>query len=307
MQNFPGGVNVPRTPELLNDFERFKQQLYQRTGLDLNQYKFDQTYRRIWTMVERAGFQRFTDYLQHLLQDEARLRAFIDRLAINVSELFRNPEQFQILEREVLPLLLQRSFSLRLWSAGCSYGAEAYSLAILLHELAPRRPHQILGTDIDQEMLTRAQRGIFQENDMRSVPPTYRERYFRAFTENGRTLYEADPILQRYLRFERHNLLADPYPQGFDLIACRNVVIYFSEDAKERIFREFYNALKPGGYLFLGNTERIFNYQQIGYENPYAFYYRKPESASPIAHNLGDGSSHEKNILQEVQRWRNAS
>jgi len=193
MQNFPGGVNVPRTPELLNDFERFKQQLYQRTGLDLNQYKFDQTYRRIWTMVERAGFQRFTDYLQHLLQDEARLRAFIDRLAINVSELFRNPEQFQILEREVLPLLLQRSFSLRLWSAGCSYGAEAYSLAILLHELAPRRPHQILGTDIDQEMLTRAQRGIFQENDMRSVPPTYRERYFRAFTENGRTLYEAIP------------------------------------------------------------------------------------------------------------------
>jgi len=95
MQNVPGGVEVPQTPELLNDFEQFKQRLRQRTGLDLSQYKFDQTYRRIWTMVERAGLQRFTDYLNHLLEDEQRLRTFIDRLAINVSELFRNPEQFE--------------------------------------------------------------------------------------------------------------------------------------------------------------------------------------------------------------------
>ncbi|MFN7015776.1 MAG: CheR family methyltransferase [Fimbriimonadales bacterium] len=287
MQTTPSGIEVPKTPELLQDFERFKRMLLERTGLDLNQYKFDQTYRRIWTMAERAGFRRFTDYFRYLTEEETRLRSFIDRLAINVSELFRNPEQFELLAREILPALLRRSFSLRVWSAGCSYGAEAYSLAILLHELAPNRGHQILGTDIDQEVLTRAQRGVFQESDLRSTPSPYRERYFRQFTENGRTLYEADPALQRYLRFERHNLLSDPYPQGFDLIACRNVIIYFSDDAKERVFREFYRALKPGGYLFLGNTERIFNYQQIGYENPYAFYYRKPES--------------------EVLRWQNAS
>ncbi|MFN7018154.1 MAG: CheR family methyltransferase [Fimbriimonadales bacterium] len=287
MQTTPSGIEVPKTPELLQDFERFKRMLLERTGLDLNQYKFDQTYRRIWTMAERAGFRRFTDYFRYLTEEETRLRSFIDRLAINVSELFRNPEQFELLAREILPALLRRSFSLRVWSAGCSYGAEAYSLAILLHELAPNRGHQILGTDIDQEVLTRAQRGVFQESDLRSAPSPYRERYFRQFTENGRTLYEADPALQRYLRFERHNLLSDPYPQGFDLIACRNVIIYFSDDAKERVFREFYRALKPGGYLFLGNTERIFNYQQIGYENPYAFYYRKPES--------------------EVLRWQNAS
>ncbi|MFN3690049.1 MAG: CheR family methyltransferase [Fimbriimonadales bacterium] len=287
MQIAPSGVEVPKTPALLQDFERFKRQLQERTGLDLNQYKFDQTYRRIWTMAERAGFQRFTDYFRYLVEDETRLRSFIDRLAINVSELFRNPEQFELLRERVLPELLQRSYSLKVWSAGCSYGAEAYSLAILLHELAPNRAHQILGTDIDQEVLARAQRGVFQESDLRNAPSTYRERYFRPFSENGRTLYEADPVLQRYLRFERHNLLSDPYPQGFDLIACRNVVIYFSDDAKERIFREFYRALKPGGYLFLGNTERIFNYQQIGFENPYTFYYRKPEP--------------------EVQRWQNAS
>ena len=287
MQTTPSGIEVPKTPELLQDFERFKRMLHERTGLDLNQYKFDQTYRRIWTMAERAGFRRFTDYFRYLTEEEARLRSFIDRLAINVSELFRNPEQFELLAREILPALLRRSFSLRVWSAGCSYGAEAYSLAILLHELAPNRGHLILGTDIDQEVLTRARHGVFQESDLRSAPSPYRERYFRQFTENGRTLYEADPALQRYLRFERHNLLSDPYPQGFDLIACRNVVIYFSDDAKERVFREFYRALKPGGYLFLGNTERIFNYQQIGYENPYAFYYRKPES--------------------EVLRWQNAS
>ncbi len=283
----PGSVEIPKTPELLNDFERFQRLLRERTGLDLSQYKFDQTYRRIWTMVERTGFHRFTDYLHHLLQDEQRLRHFIDRLAINVSELFRNPEQFELLNREIVPALLRRSYSLKVWSAGCSYGAEAYSIAILLHEHAPRRSHQILGTDIDGEMLQRAQSGVFQESEMRNVPASFRQRYFRAFTSEGRTMYEADPILQRYLRFERHNLLTDPYPQGFDLIACRNVIIYFSEDAKERVFREFYRALKPGGYLFLGNTERIFNHQQIGYTNPYPFYYQKPE--------------------QEVEQWRNAS
>ncbi len=287
MQQVPCGVSVPKTPELLRDFEQFKQLLKRRAGLDLDQYKFEQTYRRIYTMVERAGFQRFTDYFNYLAADETRLRGFIDRLAINVSELFRNPEQFEILRTQVLPDLLRRSMYLKLWSAGSSYGAEAYSLAILLHELAPNRSHQILGTDIDQEVLERARRGVFAESDLRSAPIEYKQKYFRAFQENGRTLYEADPALKRYLKFERHNLLADPYPQGFDLIACRNVVIYFSDEAKERIFREFYHALKPGGYLFLGNTERIFNYTQIGFENPSAFFYQKPQ--------------------QEVQRWRNAS
>ncbi|MCX7992264.1 MAG: protein-glutamate O-methyltransferase CheR, partial [Fimbriimonadales bacterium] len=197
------------------------------------------------------------------------------------------PEQFEILRTQVLPDLLKRSLHLKIWSAGSSYGAEAYSMAILLHELAPNRSHQILGTDIDQEVLERARRGVFAESDMRNVPAEYKQKYFRAFQDTGRTLYEADPALKRYLKFERQNLLSDPYLQGFDLIACRNVVIYFSDEAKERIFREFYNALKPGGYLFLGNTERIFNYAQIGFENPSAFFYQKPQ--------------------QEVQRWRNAS
>lgn len=287
MQQFQSSLNVPKTPELLRDFEQFKQLLKRRTGLDLDQYKFEQTYRRIYTMMERGGFRKFTDYFHHLAADEARLRQFIDRLAINVSELFRNPEQFEILRTQVLPELLRRNLALKCWSAGSSYGAEAYSIAILLHELAPHRSHQILGTDIDADVLSRARRGVFAESDMRYVPAEFKSKYFRAITENGRTIYEADAALKRYLRFEHHNLLSDPYPSGFDLIACRNVVIYFSDEAKDRVFRAFYDALKPGGYLFLGNTERIFNYAQIGFENPSAFFYRKP--------------------LQEVQQWRNAS
>ncbi len=100
---------------------------------DLDQYKSEQTYRRIYTMMERAGYQKFTDYFNYLASDDTRLRAFIDRLAINVSELFRNPEQFEILRVQVLPELLKRSLHLKLWSAGSLYGAEAYSLAILVH------------------------------------------------------------------------------------------------------------------------------------------------------------------------------
>ena len=287
MQPNFSGINVPKTPELLSDFEQFKKLLKKHTGLDLEHYKFDQTYRRIYTMMERAGFKRFTDYLQFLCQDESRMRAFVDRLAINVSEMFRNPEQYEILRTQILPTLLKQSPQLKVWSAGCSYGAEAYSLAILLHELAPGRSHQIIGTDIDQEVLERAKQGVFDESDLRSVPAEFKARYLFPIQENGRTRYQAEPQLKRYLRFERHNLLADPYPQGFDLIACRNVVIYFSDEAKDRIFREFFRALKPGGYLFVGNTERIFNSIQIGFANPSTFFYLKP--------------------LQEGSSWRNAS
>jgi len=270
------GTSVPASPELLQDYEKFKDLLLCYTGLDLSRYKFEQTYRRIWTMVERANLHRFTDYFCTLRQDESHLRAFVDSLTINVSELFRNPDRFEILRLRVLPELLRRNKVLSLWSAGCSYGAEAYSLAILLHEIAPDRPHSILCTDIDGSALERAMRGFFEETDMNHVPQAYRSTYFRACPEGGRILYEAAPFLQQYFVFRQHNLLAEPYQAGFDLIACRNVVIYFLEEAKDQVLRRFQAALQPGGYLFVGSSERIFNYREVGFDYLEPGFYQKP-------------------------------
>lgn len=268
-------AELPATPELLQDYDGFKALLLHHTGLDLNRYKFDQTYRRVWVMVKRAGLNRFTDYFHTVLQDKANLHELIDNLTIGVSELFRNPDRFEALRLRVLPELLRHNKTLSLWSAGCSYGAEAYSLAILLHELAPDRQHTILCTDIDSSALERAQQGIFEEANMNQVPEVYRSAYFRTCYHGSKAFYEAAPFLQQYLLFRQHNLLADHYDSGFDLIACRNVIIYFLDEAKEQVLRRFQAALKPGGCLFTGNSERIIHYRELGLDYMEPCLYRK--------------------------------
>ncbi|MCX7799489.1 MAG: protein-glutamate O-methyltransferase CheR [Fimbriimonadales bacterium] len=252
-----------------------------RTGLDLAHYKQDQLRRRIVSMAETRGCKSLEEFWALLSASEKDLRWFQDKLAINVSELFRNPEKWEELRRRVLPELLGRSRSLKCWSAGCSYGAEAYSLAMTLDAWFPGA-HSILGTDIDQAALAQANKGVFHDNDVRGVPEELKRRYLRR-TEAG---WEADPRLRRYLSFRNGDLLADRFDQGYDLILCRNVVIYFNDEAKDRLYRKFFQALKPGGVLFVGSTERIFNSQTIGFESTMPFFYRKP---------LGDLA------------WRNAS
>lgn len=270
------GAELPATPELLQDYDRFKVLLMHHTGLDLNRYKFEQTYRRVGAMVKRAGLVCFTDYLLAVLQDKTNLHELIDNITIGVSELFRDPDRFEALQQRVLPELLRHSKTLSLWSAGCSYGAEAYSLAILLHELAPDREHTILCTDIDSSALERAKQGIFEETDMNHLPEVYRSAYFRTYNHSSKVLYEAAPFLQQYLTFRQHNLLADRYKGSFDLIACRNVIIYFLEEAKEQVLLRLQAVLKPGGYLFTGNSERIFHYRDLGLEYREPCLYQKP-------------------------------
>ncbi len=189
--------------------------------------------------------------------------------------------------REVLPHLLQRRHSLKVWSAGCSYGAEAYSIAGLLHEA--RRPTAGIrfSAPTSIPMCWSAQRESSRPAMCAMCPRSISSATSGCSKRSGRTLYEADPILKRYLRFQKHNLLSDPYPQGFDLIACCICDYLFLGRGEGTHLPGVLPCAHAGGYLFLGNTERIFHYQQIGYENPFAFYYRKPE--------------------QEVQRWRNAS
>jgi chemotaxis protein methyltransferase CheR len=166
-----------------------------------------------------------------------------------------------------------RGGALRVWSAGCSYGAEPYSLAILLCELAPRAPHEIRATDIDRTVLARAREGRFSAQDLRSVTPSRRSRWFEDAPGGGA---QAVDELRRAIRFSHLDLLRDPYPRGCDLIVCRNVVIYFNEDAKDRLYAGFFEALRPGGILFVGSTERINRPEVMGWEKAGTFFYRRP-------------------------------
>ena len=266
-----------------NDIQwaKFYQQLHRKTGLDLHLYKPAQMRRRVWGMVGQQQLHDLDSFFAWIASAEANMAWFLDKMAINVSELFRNPEKWREVEQVILPDLLTRTQRLKCWSAGCSYGAEAHSLAAIL-DAKFSGSHSILGTDIDLTALAQAQSGTFSKDDFRGVPDPYKK-YFSAIGDK----YKASPALTKYLNFKRQNILADRFDTGFDLIMCRNVVIYFTDEAKDVLYQRFFDSLKPGGILFVGSTERIFNSVQMGYESPLPFFYRKPVTGE--------------------QRWRSAS
>jgi chemotaxis protein methyltransferase CheR len=255
------------------EYAYFIGQVHARTGMDLSQYKQGQMERRIRSMAERVKATSLLEYWKLLAGNDTAMADFLDRVTINVSELFRNPEKFEELRQFVLPELLRRKAGLQVWSAGCSYGAEAYSLRILLAQLSPTLNHRVLASDIDIRILARAREGIFTAEDMRNVPEAVQKRFF---TREGE-LFRVMAAARQGVEFQQHNLLKDRFPTGMDIILCRNVVIYFTEDAKASLFERFYQALRPGGYLLVGNTERIHGAREIGFTSPRAFFYQRPE------------------------------
>lgn len=266
-----------------NEWDALYEAMKRKSGLDLNLYKASQLQRRILAMAEQRGAKSLEEFWKILMAQPDGVQWFMDKLAINVSELFRNPEKFVDLQNRIIPELLKRSPSLNIWSAGCSYGAEAHSLACIIQDRF-KGSAKILGTDIDKEALDQARAGLFSAEDMRGVPADYAKSYF---APEGKG-YKAKDSIRKLITFRSGNLLADRVTEKFDLILCRNVVIYFTDEAKDALYQKFYDALKPGGYLLVGSTERILNFQALGFSTEIPFFYQKA-------------------ITGNQQTWRNAS
>lgn len=259
------------------DYDRFCAGITSLTGIELTHYRQGQMERRLRSFADRQGCKDLDAYLVHLRADKDGLASFLDRMTINVSELFRNPECFEDIEKTYFPQLLKASpGGLRVWSAGCSYGAEPYTMSLILQEIAPGKRHEIIASDIDQIILGKAKVGRFTTADVRGVTKPRLAKWFTTVTEGAETYYEANSELKSLVKFRHHNLLKDPYPERLDLIACRNVVIYFKDDAKELIYQRFLQALKPGGILFVGSTERVHRAEETGWERGSTFFYRRP-------------------------------
>jgi len=254
-----------------DEWEGFVQAMKRQTGIDLHGYKPNQIQRRTLSMADSKGMASLTELTTWVGEGKDNATWVADRLAINVSELFRNPEQWKILEEKVLPELLKKNSRLKIWSAGCSYGAEAHTLGVLLTDKFPGH-HTVVGTDIDQAALAQAKEGRFAESDMKCVPKQYLDQYF-VRDEKGWTAKDA---IRKSLTFKPGNLLSDRFESGFDLILCRNVVIYFTEESKDGLYRKFFQALRPAGYLFVGSTERISQSKEIGFESALSYFYKKP-------------------------------
>jgi chemotaxis methyl-accepting protein methylase len=230
-------------------------------GFGCASYKEKCLSRRIAVRMRARGVHTYDDYARLLDADAAEYEKLLDVLTINVTKLFRNWETYRQLAETVVPELWSRETPhLRVWSAGCSSGQEAYSIAVLFHRyaavqgmLAQIGRVDVLGTDIDRASLIAARRGQFAEADFADTPDDLRRRYF-----SHAAPFAVSPSVRTMVRFERRDLLNDSAPPGrFDLIACRNVLIYFDRDTQARLFDSFFNALAPGGYLVLGKVETI--------------------------------------------------
>jgi chemotaxis protein methyltransferase CheR len=268
---------APR-PGTADDFATFCEGVRRLCGIDLSQYKRGQMERRVRTFAERRGTTDLAVYLVRLREDAAELDAFLDRVTINVSQLWRNPDQWLRLEERVVPELLHDAGRLRAWSAGCSYGAEAVTLAAVATTVARRleRPHarvEIDGTDIDTRVVERARQGRFSADDARDAPVPALERAFDRLPDGG---WQAHADLLRLCRFEVADLLRLPARPGrYDLILCRNTVIYFTDDVRNALHARLAESLRPGGYLVVGATERVADPRPLGLDPAFPFTYRK--------------------------------
>lgn len=253
------------------DLEDLKKWVLREFKINLSAYKSNQLHRRILSLMSRVGVNTVDEYIALLKKEESHRQKFLDFITINVTEFFRNPEIFSELKNKIESQLLPKEKNLKIWSAACSIGAEPYSIAMILENLKQKGRHSILATDIDQNILERAKKGEYVSSEIKNVKKEYLQKYFTQIKDK----YIMDPKIKSMVTFKRHDLILDNYDKGFDLIVCRNVVIYFNQDVKNEIYRKFSSSLKPGGLLFVGATESIYNYKDYGFEKASTFIYKK--------------------------------
>ena len=260
---------------MVYDYEYFKGAVLQLTGIDLNAYKERQMKRRIDALIAKNGIVGYDAYIQLLKRDKSKFEEFVNYLTINVSEFYRNPEQWQVMDKEIIPELIRKfGKNLKIWSAACSTGDEPYSLVMALSRHIPLNQIRITATDLDKQVIAKAKVGLYSEKSIAAGPEDFKKKYF---TKIGLSYQISDEIKSR-VEFKEHNLLENNYPRDYHMIVCRNVLIYFTEEAKDEVFRKFYKALTPGGILFIGSTEQIINHRDMGYERKNSFYYEHPKN-----------------------------
>ncbi|MBQ2100372.1 MAG: protein-glutamate O-methyltransferase CheR [Lachnospiraceae bacterium] len=254
------------------DYEYFKREILKLTDIDLNCYKERQMKRRLDTLIRNKGLNGYDKFILAMKDQKDLFDEFLSYMTINVSEFYRNPEQWDFLDKKVVPYLIEKfGKRLKIWSAACSTGDEPYSLVMVLSKHMPLLNISILATDLDKQCLEKAKVGLYTEKSIENVPEEFKRKYF---TKVGSAYKISDQIKSR-VTFQKHDLLKDSYPVDCHLVVCRNVLIYFTEETKEDLFRRFYKCLAPGGTFFIGSTEQIMDYKEIGYQRMNSFFYQK--------------------------------
>lgn len=262
-----------------SDYAELQRKIKTLYKIDLSLYKPQQMRRRIENFMDRHDIAAIPTFMRLLGEDKVLRDALEDHLTINVTEFYRDPRQFSTLRTMILPEIAKTNKNLKVWSAGCSTGAEAYTIGMLID--AQGLSANILATDIDRNILEIADRAdSYRDDDIRALPIELRQRYL---TQNDRT-HSVDSEIRKFVRFSYLNLLSDLYESGFDLIVCRNVLIYFTDEGKDDVFSRFSAALKPGGLLFLGATEMMMNPGKVDLTLVAPSFYKRAAASDDAAH-----------------------
>lgn len=265
-------------------FEALARRISGQAGLDVGAYKERCLRRRIAVRMRACGSHTYSEYLAELDRRPEELGRLVDTITINVTKFYRNPETWSWIERNVLPTLVrERQGRLRAWSAGCASGEEPYTIAMVLARACDQAGNpawlersRIDATDIDRESLERARAATYQGRVFSETPPELVKAYTRLV---GPETHEVDRRLRAIVEVHRLDLLREPPPaSSYDLIFCRNVVIYFDRQNQERLMQGFFNALGPQGHLVLGKVETILGptRDQLILVEPRERVYRKP-------------------------------
>ncbi|OMP65863.1 CheR family methyltransferase [Domibacillus epiphyticus] len=255
----------------MNDYGQFVLSIKKKTGIDLALYKEAQMKRRLTSLYEKKGYQSFSTFFDALNSNQDMMNEFLDRMTINVSEFYRNAKRWEVLEEKILPRLMKENSRLKVWSAACSTGEEPYTIAMVLSNIMPLSKVAVQATDLDLNVIQKAKIGFYSERALAEVPESVKKKYFH---KEGQYFKVAEDI-KKTVAFKQQNLLSDRFDSGYDLIVCRNVMIYFTEEAKDELYQKFNAALRPGGVLFVGSTEQIFNPERYGFEAEDTFFYKK--------------------------------
>jgi chemotaxis protein methyltransferase CheR len=255
-----------------NEYECIKNKIRELIRIDLNNYKANQMMRRLDAFISHNKALNISQYCERLDRDTEEVTRLRNFLTINVTEFYRDRTHFEMLRKIVLPELLSNNPKLHIWSAGCSDGEEPYSLAVMLDELTPGVKHHIIATDIDKESLNKAASGgPYQPLETRNIPQQYLGKYF--FFSND-SYWVKEQIRER-ITFFQHDLTQNTFPTSLDLIICRNVTIYFSNQTKRLLNLKFLNSLKENGILFIGATETMLDADEIGFQRMFPCFYKK--------------------------------
>ncbi len=253
-------------------YEQFEAAILKMTSIDLTAYKEKQMKRRIDTLINKHKISGYEDFVKELKNDKKLFEEFVNYLTINVSEFYRNTDQWELLDKTFIPEMIAKyGKRLKIWSAACSTGDEPYSLVMAFSRHIPLNQIKIIATDLDKQVIAQAKNGVYAAKSIAGVPEDFKKKYF---TQIGGSYKISDEIKER-VEFKEHNLLKDPYPTGCHFIVCRNVLIYFTDEAKDEIYKKFNASLVKDGLLFIGSTEQIVNHKEFGYERRNSFFYQK--------------------------------